>query len=102
MVIKKHELKEMNDLLEKGTTIADLAKNYAQYDYREIYWMVNDYSFLGKKRSITNRLNKLVTNKSKKERQEIAKEAKDLLSELYKQLKVNSKKLIAVHIFISK
>ena len=95
-MIKKLELKEMNDLLEKGTTIAGIAKNYPQYDYWEIYWEVNDYSFLGKKRSITNRINKLVANKSKKERQDLAKEAKELLDELYSQLKVNSKKLIEI------
>ena len=96
MAIKKHELKEMNDLLDKGTTIADISKKYPQYGYNQIYWEVNDYSILGKKRSITNRINKLVNNKSKKERQEIAKEAKDLLDELYSQLKVNSKKLIEI------
>jgi (p)ppGpp synthase/HD superfamily hydrolase len=103
MAIKKHELEKMNAMLENGSTIAEIAKKYSQYDYWEIYWEVSDFSFLGKKRSITNRLNKLVSNKNRNEREEIAKEAKDLLDELYKQLKINSKKLIEIdHILRNK
>ena len=86
----------MNDLLTKGKTIADLVKKYPTYDYWEIYWAVNDYSFLGKKRSISNRLKKLVSTKTQAERQEMADEAKDLLDDLYKQLKANSAKLIEI------
>ena len=48
----------MNDLVTKGTTIADIHRKFPKYDYWEIYWEVNDYSFLGKKRMITNRINK--------------------------------------------
>lgn len=97
MPISKQELEEMNDLLSKGKTIAELAKKYPKYEYSEIYWQVNDYSFLGKKRSISNRLKKLVTSKSSEERVRLADEAQKLLDELYKQLKHNSSKLVAIH-----
>lgn len=96
MPISKHELEEMNDLLSKGKTIAELAKKYPRYEYSEIYWQVNDYSFLGKKRSISNRLKKLASSKSLLERKQLALEAQTLLDELYKQLKHNSSKLAAI------
>ena len=96
MAISKHELEVMNDLLSKGKTIADLVKKYPAYDYGEIYWQVSDYSFLGKKRTITNRLKKLVTTKTQTERHELADEAQALLDELYSQLKSNSAKLIEI------
>ena len=86
----------MNDRIGKGATIAQLAQDYPAYDYWEIYWTVNDSSFLGKKRAITNRLNRLVTCRSKSEREVLADEAKALLNELYDALKGNSKKLIEI------
>jgi hypothetical protein len=54
MAISKIELEQMNDLLSKGKTIAELVKKYPKYDYWEIYWQVNDYSFLGKKEGVPN------------------------------------------------
>ena len=96
MAIKRRELSEMNDLVGKGMTIAQLAQKYPAHDYWEIYWAVNDASFLGKKRSITNRLKKLATRNSRPKRKALAKEAQDLLDELYDTLKSNSKKLIEI------
>jgi len=96
MAIKKAELESMNELLSNGKTIADLAKMFPQYDYWEIYWQVSDYSFLGKKRIITNRIKKLITTKTQIEREELAAEAQTLLDELYAQLKSNSAKLIDI------
>ena len=93
MAIPKLELKEMNYLLSKGDTISEIAKKYPDYDYSEIYWGVNDTSFPGKKRTITNRLNKIVTTTNKTKRKELVSEAKWLLDELYNSLKANSKKL---------
>jgi (p)ppGpp synthase/HD superfamily hydrolase len=101
MSIKQHELTEMNDLVSKGKTIADLAKSYPQYGYWEIYWAVNDYSFLGKKRALTNRLKKLVVTQDKNARKEIADEAQELLNDLYKQLKGNSAKLVEISKILS-
>lgn len=66
MTIPKATLDQMNDLLSKGNTIANIANEYQDYDYWEIYWQVNDSSFLGKKRMITTRLNKIVTTTNKR------------------------------------
>ena len=96
MTIPKATLDQMNDLLSKGNTIADIDKTYPNYDYWDIYWQVNDFSFLGKKRMITNRLKKMVTTTNKAERKELVDEANQLLNELYEKLKVNSKKLIQI------
>ena len=96
MSIKRHDLSEMNDLLGKGKTIAQIAKKYSQYDYWEIYWEVKDFSFLGKKRKITNRLKKLVTTKSRVDREVLAEEAQEFLNEMYVSLKSNSKKLTEI------
>jgi hypothetical protein len=87
----------MNDLLSKGKTIADISKKYPQYDYWEIYWQVNDRSFLGKKRTITNRLKSIVGEKDKAVRENLANEAQLLLDEMYQQLKANSAKLIEIN-----
>jgi hypothetical protein len=96
MAIQKAELEVMNDLISKGKNISDLAKKYPQYDYGEIYWSINDYSILGKKRSITNRLNLLVKTSNKPDREKIAKEAQEMLNELYQLLKINSSKLLDI------
>lgn len=96
MGIKKADLEKMNEMLEKGSTFAQIQRKFAKYEYWEIYWETNDYSFLGKKRMITNRINKIANSKSRSERREIAKETKEYLDELYSQLKVNSKKLIEI------
>jgi len=96
MAIKQAHLKKMNELLSNGKTIAEIAKKYPAYDYREIYYEVNDHSFLGKKRTITNRINSLAKSRDPKVRKELAEEAKSLLTELYSRLKINSKKLIEI------
>lgn len=96
MKIDKHDLEEMNDLIEKGATIADVAKKFNKYDYWEIYCEVEDYSFLGKKRSISNRLKKLKVDQSKDNRATLIKEINTLLDELYQSSKKNGKKLIDI------
>ena len=96
MAISKADLEAMNDLLGKGKMISDMAKNYPQYEYGEIHWAVNDYSFLGKKRTITNRLKRLVKEKTTEQREKTAAEAQELLDELYQQLKRNSAMLIEI------
>ena len=53
-------------------------------------------NFLGKKRAISNRLQKLVTAQAKRDREKLVEEAQTLLNELYKSLKTNSKKLIDI------
>ncbi|WP_262730446.1 hypothetical protein [Alloalcanivorax marinus] len=86
----------MNEALRNGSTIAKIAQKYKQYDYWEIYWEVSDASILGKKRTITNRIKKLVSTRKKEDRELLAEEAQELLNELYEQLKDNSRKLVDV------
>lgn len=102
MAINEKELQQMNNLLEKGVTISKIAEKFKKYNYWEIYWQVNDYSMLGKKRSITNRLNKLQKNLSKDERQKLVKETKELLDGLYAISKKNGKKLLEIGKAINK
>ena len=96
MAIKKIDLEKMNELLTNSTTIAEIQRKFPKYDYWEVYWEVNDYSFLGKKRKITNRINKIAKSKVPQTRRELAVETRELLDELYSQLKINSKKLIEI------
>jgi hypothetical protein len=96
MAIAKQDLEKMNDLLGKGVNISDVAKKFPKYDYWEIYWEVNDFSILGKKRSISNRLTKLRRKLTQEARGELVDQIVDLLNEIYVQAKRNGKKLVDV------
>lgn len=96
MAISKHELKDMNRLLESGENIAKIWNKYPKYDYWEIYWSVNDYSLLGKKRMITNRINSARKANSKTERDEFLNEVNILVTEMYELAKKNGKKLVEI------
>lgn len=96
MTIAAHDLKEMNQLLESGVNISDIAEKYPSYDYWEIYGSVNDYSLLGRKRIITNRLNSISKSTSKSERAELVNEVKVLVTEMYELAKSNGKKLVDI------
>ena len=102
MAIKKHELEKMNSLLESGVNIADIAKKYKDYDYWEIYFAVNDFSLIGKKRMITNRLNKLKKRATKEEKEKLIGEIKQQLDEIYDLSKKNGKKLIDINKVLSR
>ena len=102
MSIKKHELEKMNSLLESGVNIADIAKKFKDYEYQEIYFAVSDYSLMGKKRRITNRLNKLKQRPTKDIREDLIDEIKEQLDEIYVLAKKNGKKLIDINKVISK
>ena len=94
MAIPQHELKEMNRLLEGGMNISDIwSKYYKQYDYWEIYWSVSDYSMLGKKRIITNRINSARRSTSQADREKLLDEVNLLVTEMYNLAKKNGKKL---------
>ena len=101
MAIKKHELEKMNTLVESGVNISDISKKYKQYGYWEIYFAVNDYSLMGKKRMITNRLNKLKKNTSKAEKEKLIREIKEQVNEIYSLSKKNGKKLMDINKVIS-
>ncbi|UJW82552.1 hypothetical protein [Hydrogenophaga sp. SL48] len=97
MAIPQHELKEMNRLLENGTNISDIWSKYSgKYGYWEIYWSVSDYSLLGKKRIITNRINSARSATSKKERDKFLNEVDTLITEIYNLAKKNGKKLVDI------
>ena len=96
MAIPKHELTEMNRLLESGMNISDIWSKYRQYDYWEIYWSVSDFSLLGKKRIITNRLNSVRSESSKVKREELLNEINSLVTEMYELTKKNGKKLVDI------
>ena len=92
----------MNDLIGKGATIADIARKFTNYDYWEIYWEVEDYSLLGKKRSISNRLKKLQRKLTREKRVELVDEIIEILNDIYKISKKNGKKLIDIGRLVSK
>ncbi|MBW8041197.1 MAG: hypothetical protein FVQ85_14505 [Planctomycetes bacterium] len=92
----------MNSLLESGVNIADIAKKYKDYDYWEIYHAVNDFSLIGKKRMITNRLNKLKKRETKEEKEKLIGEIKQQLDEIYDLSKKNGKKLIDINKVLSR
>lgn len=97
MTVKKDDLKKMEVLLKSGARISEIVVQYPQYDYWQVYWELSDFSFMGKKRMITNRIKKLVEEHSRKERECLAQEAQTLLDELYDSLKENSGKLVKIN-----
>lgn len=96
MKVSKQDLEKMNGLLDKGTTIADIANKFPKYGYWDIYLQVCDFSLLGKKRSISNRLKKLRKKLSQGDRTTLVDEIAMLLKEIYSQSKANGKKLIDI------
>jgi len=96
MTIPQHELKEMNRLLEGGMNISSIWEKYQKYDYWEIYWSVSDFSLLGKKRIITNRINSARRATTKAERDELLNEISSLVTEMYELTKRNGKKLVEI------
>ena len=96
MSIAQHELKEMNQLLESGVNISEIAMKYPSYDYWEIYGSVKDFSLRGKKRIITNRLNTLRNSATKAERSDSIDEIDTSITEIYNLTKSNGKKLVDI------
>ncbi len=96
MEIEEHELEKMNALVESGEMISNVAKQFPKYDYWKIYWEVEDYSLLGKKRVITNRIKKLQKELKNSEHRKLVEEIKELVDEIYKTSKKNGKKLVKI------
>ena len=76
--------------------------NFLKYDYWDIYWQVEDYSFLGKKRNISNRLKKLEKDQPRGDRLKLLNEIREFLEELYQTSKKNGRKLIDMGKIIAK
>lgn len=87
----------MSKLISYDKNISDLSRQFPQYDYWDIYWSVNDYSIQGKKRSVTNRIEKLhFSTISNDEKEQILNEIQGTVNDLYEMLKANGKKLIEI------
>ena len=84
----------MNEMIEAGKTIADVCRAYPQNTYLDVYRSVSDYSLLGKKRSITNRMTKLKqSNLAQAERTKLVNQVNKLVAEIYSLSKKNGNKL---------
>ncbi|WP_122828193.1 hypothetical protein, partial [Pseudomonas viridiflava] len=88
--------KDMNQMLESGVNISQIAIECPSYDYWEMYGSVTDYSLLGKKRIITNRLNTLRDSTTKAERSDLIDEIDTLITEMYNLTKRKKKKLVEI------
>jgi hypothetical protein len=97
MAISKSDSNKMRELAQEGKPISKIVNDYfPELDYWEVYLQVQGqggHSAVGVKRTITNRLNEMVTNPSKPEREAIAKELNDLIWTLYNDHKTNHDKL---------
>jgi hypothetical protein len=96
MTISKAESRKMQRLAQEGKQISKIvAEDFPSLDYWEVYFEVygaGEKSSLGVKRTITNRLNKLI-DAGKPERKEIVDELHGLIWHLYESHKKNTAKL---------
>ena len=92
--IKKENIAKMNKMIERGETIASVARQFV-YNYNNVYYAV-DYSLLGKKRSITSKLKKLQEGLTDEDQISLVEELKELLNEIYVTSKKNGNKLIEI------
>lgn len=97
MALTTNDKKQIETLVKEGKKIAHiLRENFPKNTYSEIYAIAyerTDGSSLGIKKKITNRLNGLVKTGSKQEKNDLAKEIRELVNALYKQHKEMSAKL---------
>ncbi|MBU9572264.1 hypothetical protein [Burkholderia multivorans] len=103
MEISKEDKKRIKALASEGKTISDIwgqfKKIYSDVEYVDIYWIVygsGGQSALGVKRTITNRINELVTLKDKNRFNEVVDELQELVNHLYKEHKKNRDKLAKI------
>ncbi|MET3631786.1 MULTISPECIES: hypothetical protein [Burkholderia] len=104
MEISKEDKKRIKALASEGKTISDIfeqfRKIYPDTEYVDYYWIVygaGGQSALGVKRTITNRINELVTLKGDKKRfNEVIDELQELVNHLYKEHKKNRDKLAKI------
>lgn len=87
----------IENFIKEGKKIADIRReHFPKYLYAEIYSVAHertDGSSLGIKKKITYRLNNLVASESKAEKDQCAKEVRELVNALYRQHKDMSAKL---------
>lgn len=102
MAIAEHDLEKINLLIEAGSNISEVANQFPVYDYWEIYWAADDYSLLGKKRMISNRLVKIREEENNTNRNMLIDEIQDLFNDIYQISKKNGNKLIKMSQILSK
>ena len=96
MTISDADSEKIVRLTQEGKQISRIAhEDFPNLDYWDVYWVAiqgGQHPAQGVKRKITSRLNSLASaNKNK--RNELIAEIADLVSHLYENYKVNSKKL---------
>jgi len=101
-MIGKHELQDMDRMIENGATVSEVNTKYPKYDYWEIYSSIGDYSLLGKKRCVSNRLKKLKGQISQSEKETLIDEVQELVDDIYEVSKKNGRKLIDIAKLIGK
>jgi hypothetical protein len=97
MSISKADARKMKLLAEEGKQISKIvSEDFPELDYWEVYFIVYNAgggSSLGIKRTITNRINTMVSSTSKKEKLAVANELNELVLQLYMNHKKNTEKL---------
>lgn len=86
----------MAELLEAGSDIAAIARQYTQYAYWDVYSEVPDFSLRGKKHKITGRLNKLKSAGQRVEREKLVADIQVLVDSIYAQSRTNGKKIVEI------
>ncbi|MDP2168301.1 MAG: hypothetical protein Q8J64_08235 [Thermodesulfovibrionales bacterium] len=106
MEIPKKDADSIKRLAKEGKQIKKIMlEDFPAYNYAEIYFTVysdGGMSALGAKRTISRRLIKLVSTKSKAEREEIINEVDELVLHLYESVKNSQKKLDSIRKSLSK
>lgn len=97
MSIPKDVLEKMNEMLRLGSTFAEIYREFGQeYEYMDILYGLPNYSMLGAKRRISNRLGKLNSGLRKPERKEAVAEIREDLEYLYRLARMHGKKLASI------
>ncbi|HQS67723.1 MAG TPA: hypothetical protein PLM93_11120 [Sulfuricurvum sp.] len=90
--IEDGDVKKILDYVVKGKTIADIEKSFdGKYDYRiisKIVFKEGSQSMIGIKNTITRKLNKLDTAKTKEQRAKVIDEVAELVNTLYGNYKL--------------
>ncbi len=90
--IEDSDVKKILAYVVKGETIADIEKSFdGKYDYRTISKIVfkeGSQSLIGIKGTITRKLNKLDTAKTKEQRAKVIDEVAELVNTLYGNYKL--------------
>lgn len=96
MEILSNDLEKMEKLLEAGSNIAAIAREFPNYSYSIIYSQMNNGSLRGKKKYITGKLNKLKNTATKADRDKIIDDVQSFVNDMYAQAKRNCEKISSI------